>query len=85
MKEMSKATDSTARDLRLITSANQAQSSAAARLSSLLADIRRVTERNAEGVTQTRGGTVALLNQAKALVDVMGSSAGRRLPNGRTR
>ena len=37
-----------------------------------LADIRRITERNAEGVKQTRGGTADLLRQAEALAGIMG-------------
>ncbi len=50
---------------------------AAARLATQLADIRRITERNAEGVRQTRGGTADLLKQAEALTGHHGRRAER--------
>ena len=69
--KMDGAAVSTERDIKLITQANRAQSATAAQLVSQIADIRRITERNAEGVRQTRGGTAALLKQAETLSGIM--------------
>jgi methyl-accepting chemotaxis protein len=85
MKEMAGAAASTARDVKSITQANRTQSASAAQLLSQVADIRRVTERNAEGVKQTRGGTAALLKQAEALTGIMGNAFPRTSKNGHGR
>ena len=70
---------------RLISAANVTHSQSATRLGSQLADIRRITERNAAGVKQTRGGTNDLLRQAEALSSSMNRAASTRPTNGRTR
>ena len=49
---------------------------AAARLVTQLDDIRVITDRNAAGVKQTRGGTVDLLRQAETLTGIMDGAAG---------
>ena len=85
MREMLKAANANAKDIKLITHANVAQSTAAARLVTDLADIRKVTERNVEGVKQTQGGTADLLRQAEALVGIMGHATTGRQTNGRGR
>ena len=79
------AANANAKDIKLITHANLAQSGAAARLVTDLADIRQVTERNVEGVKQTQGGTADLLRQAEALVGIMGHATTGRPTNGRGR
>ena len=85
MREMTSASAATTRDIKLISEANRSQSVAAARLVTQLADIRRITERNAEGVRQTRGGTADLMRQAETLAGIMGGVAGPAAPNGRGR
>jgi methyl-accepting chemotaxis protein len=75
----------TARDIKGITEANRTQSVAAARLVTQLAEIRRITERNAEGVRQTRGNTADLLKQAETLTGLMDSTLARRSSNGHGR
>ena len=71
MKEMAKAADSSAREIRSVAKGNQQHSKGAAKLVAQLADIRRITERNAEGVGRTRGGTADLMKQARALTGLM--------------
>jgi hypothetical protein len=82
MKDMTVAATSTARDIKHITHANRAQATTAAQLQSQLADIRRITERNAEGVKRTRGGTADLLKQADALSGVMADAFPQASRNG---
>ena len=52
---------------------------------SQLADVRRITERNAEGVKQTRGGTAELLKHAEALTGLMGEALEHSPRNGNGR
>jgi methyl-accepting chemotaxis protein len=82
MREMSSGSAAIARDIKLITQANRAQSSTAAQVVSQVADVRRITERNVEGVKQARGGTAALLKQAEALTGIMGDAFPRAARNG---
>jgi methyl-accepting chemotaxis protein len=85
MKEMTKSVTATARDIKTITQANKNQSNAAARLVPQLSEIRRITERNAEGVRRTRGGTADLLKQAETLTGLMDSAIAAKSTNGRGR
>jgi methyl-accepting chemotaxis protein len=85
MKEMARAAASTAKDIKAITQANKTHSVGATRLVSQLAEIRRVTARNADGVRQTRGGTADLLKQAEMLTGLVDSAADPRSANGRGR
>jgi len=75
----------TARDIKAITHANRTQSSGAARLVTQLAEIRRITDRNAEGVRKTRGSTADLLKQAETLTGLMDSALAKRSTNGNGR
>jgi methyl-accepting chemotaxis protein len=85
MKDMARASNATARDIKLISAANNTHSQAAGRLASQVADIRRITERNAAGVKQTRGGTSDLLRQAEALSSLMSAATSSKPTNGRSR
>jgi methyl-accepting chemotaxis protein len=85
MKEMAKAAAFTAREIKTITQANKNHSAGAARLLSQLSEIRRITERNADGVRQARGGTADLLKQAETLTGLMDSAVAARSANGRSR
>jgi methyl-accepting chemotaxis protein len=85
MREMAKATDTTARELKLITRANRTQADAASKLLAHLAEIRGVTERNAEGVSKARGSTDDLLKQSQALMSLMAGQNGGGARNGRSR
>ncbi len=68
MKEMAKAAELSAREIRSVAKANQQHSKSAAKVAAQLADIRRITQRNADGVSRTRGGTADLIEQARTLV-----------------
>jgi methyl-accepting chemotaxis protein len=68
-----------------MTHANRAQSASAARLIAQIAEIRRITERNAEGVRQTRGSTADLIKQAESLTGLMDSAIAGRSTNGNGR
>ena len=67
MKEMSSATSNTTKQIALITKANKERADACAGIAGQMKDIRRITERNASGVKQTRGSTGDLVTQAQAL------------------
>jgi methyl-accepting chemotaxis protein len=75
MRDMTTAAHATARDLQLITRANREQSAAAGRVVAQLDEIRRIADRNAVGVKQTRGSTADLLRQAEALTGIVGEAA----------
>ncbi len=82
MKEMAKAAELSAREIRSVAKANQQHSKSTAKVVAQLADIRRITQRNAEGVSRTRGGTADLIEQARALTGLMNGSP-KRSANGR--
>src|SRR5258705_2752250 len=84
-REMAKAAASTASEIKTITQANKGQSAAAVRLVSQRSENRRITERNADGVRQARGGTADLLKQAETLTGLMDSAVAARSANGRSR
>jgi len=85
MKEMARAVAGTAKEIKSITQANKTHSAGATRLVAQLAEIRRITERNVDGVRQTRGGTADLLKQAETLTGLVGSATAPRSTNGRGR
>ena len=62
MREMTGAANNTAKQIKLITAANREHSTASAAILAALADIRQVTERNAQGVQETLSGATRLLN-----------------------
>jgi methyl-accepting chemotaxis protein len=82
MKEMAKAADSSAREIRTVAKGNQQHSKSTAKVAAQLGDIRLITQRNAESVSRTRGGTADLLEQARALTGLMNTPQGRS-SNGR--
>jgi hypothetical protein len=65
-----------------VASGNKQHSKATARLVTQLAEVRRVAQRNVEGVGRTRRGTVDLLKQAQTLSGLM-NSAKAKSTNGR--
>ena len=82
MKEMVKAAELATREIRAVATGNKQQSKAAARLVSQVGDVRRITQRNAEGVGRTRGSTADLLKQAQVLTGLMNTPK-PRATNGR--
>ena len=79
MREMAVAAQNTAKQIKLVTKANIEQSAAAASLLTSVSEIRQITDRNAHGVKQTRGGTDDLLRRAQTLIALAGQPA----PSGR--
>jgi methyl-accepting chemotaxis protein len=67
MKDVSAATSNTAKQVKLIQRANREHSTVSEDLLARLADIKRITERNAAGVHEARGSAADLLGQAAAL------------------
>jgi methyl-accepting chemotaxis protein len=63
----------------MITAANREHSLVSSRLLTALKQIRDITDRNAHGVQETRGGTTDLLQRATALVSLTESRGGRQL------
>jgi len=55
------------------------------RIVAQLTEVRRITQRNADGVRQTRGGTADLLRQAETLTGLMDSAVAGKRANGRSR
>jgi methyl-accepting chemotaxis protein len=84
MREMTNATESTAKQIKLITNANREHSTVSAALVETLGEVRRIAERNASGVKQTRGGTDDLVRRADAFVSRVQAPPRRRGTNGRT-
>jgi methyl-accepting chemotaxis protein len=80
VQEISGVAASTARQIKQITRANKEHSSVSASLLAQLEDVRRITDRNAAGVQETRGSMSRLLEEAQALTDSVGkarATAGR--------
>jgi methyl-accepting chemotaxis protein len=71
MRDMTSAAANTATQIKQITHANREQSVAAAAIVRDLEETRRVTERNASGVKQTRGSSADLVRYAQALTAVV--------------
>ena len=84
MREMITAAQSTARQIKLITRANVEHSTTSEGLVRSVGEIRQITDRNATGVKETRGGTEDLLRRAQALMALM-NRPGHSRPNGRAR
>jgi methyl-accepting chemotaxis protein len=74
MTEQATVSDRTAKEIRSTATGNKQQSNGAKKLVAQLGDVRRITERNAEGVGRTRGDTADLLKQAEALSGLMSQS-----------
>jgi methyl-accepting chemotaxis protein len=70
MKEMSGAAENTSKQIKLITVANREHSTVSTALLDSLRQIREITDRNAHGVKETRGGTDDLLERAEALISL---------------
>jgi methyl-accepting chemotaxis protein len=77
VKDISDAATSTARQIKLITTANREHSVVSAQLLNTLKQIREITDRNAHGVQETRGGTNDLLQRAAALASIAEGGTGR--------
>ena len=82
--ETAVAVGNTSREIKQITRANREHSGVAEGLIAQVAEVRRIADRNAAGVKETRGTTSRLRDQAKALTSIVegrATSAERR-PNG---
>jgi methyl-accepting chemotaxis protein len=82
MRDMITSAQSTAKQIKLITKANAEHSTVSAALLRSVGEVREITNRNATGVKQTRGGTDDLLRRAQALTAMVERPAKSR-PNGR--
>ena len=67
MKEISGATAHIGKQIRLVATANREHSAGAGRLLGQLKNVRSVSERNTQGVRESRGTTGQLLEHAEAL------------------
>src|SRR6185295_1342557 len=76
--EMTTASQNTSRQIKAISRSNQEQSIVAGSLLTTLAEIRRITERNASGVRNARGGTDGLVRRADRLAALVAPPARRR-------
>ena len=83
MREMTSAAQGTAKHIKLITKANVEHSTTATALLGSIAEVRTITDRNASGVKQTRGGTDDLLRRAQALLAIVNRPSTARSGNGR--
>jgi methyl-accepting chemotaxis protein len=84
MREMTAAAQNTAKQIKGITRANLEHSAAASALLTSIGEIRRITDRNASGVKQTRGGTDDLMRRTQALLNLMERPSNGRHSNGRS-
>jgi len=79
--DMRAATESTAAQVKLITHANREHSTVAGRVLDQLRDIRKITDRNARDVNETRVNTADLIQHAADLAGLVnggGNGAGPR-------
>ena len=79
--ETAAAAGSMSRQIKQITRANREHSGVAEALLAQVAEVRRIADRNAAGVKETRGTTTSLRDQAKALTSIVegrAASAERR-------
>jgi methyl-accepting chemotaxis protein len=83
MRAMTNEAQNTAKQIKSISKANTEHSAAAAALLVSVGEIRQITDRNAAGVKQTRGGTDDLRRRAQALVALVDQPSPARKPNGR--
>jgi len=83
MRDMTDHAQMTSKQIKLITRANAEHSQAAQSLFTSVAEIRTITDRNAAGVKQTRGGTDDLLKRAQALIAIVERPSHTRGGNGR--
>ena len=81
MRTMTGDSQNVARQITLISKANGEQSAAAADLLVSMNEVRRITDRNAAGVKQTRGGTDDLRRRAQALAALVDRPTQARKPN----
>jgi methyl-accepting chemotaxis protein len=82
MRDMSGSASNTAKQIKLITHANREHSQVSGALVAELAEVRRITDRNARTVKETKSSTAALLDHADALNNIV-ERAGRAGSNGR--
>jgi len=80
MKEISGATADIGRQIRLVSAANREHSSGAGRLLSQVKSVRTVSQRNTEGVRESRGATDALVQHAEALRAAITRGAAKNSP-----
>ena len=69
--DMNTAANNVAKQSKLITRANREHSGVAEALLGQVAEVRRIADRNAAGVKETRGTTSRLRDQAKALTSIV--------------
>ena len=84
MKDMSVAAANTAKQIKLITQANREHGRVSGMLLQDMAEIRRITDQNVNGVRQTRTSTADLLKYAEALTSMMNGQTERNGASGRT-
>ena len=82
MRDMIGSAQNMAKQIKMITKANFEHSASASSLLRSVSDIRQITDRNASGVKETRGGTDELLRRAQALTRIVQQPVHTR-PNGR--
>ena len=82
MKDMTTAVASTTREIKLISHANREHSTVAGTLLGEVGEIRKITDRNARGVKETRVSTADLLRHTEALNAIVDKGAGRQSTNG---
>ena len=81
--EMTIAIDSLSKEAGRITNANRNHLDAAERVRGAVSELRRITNRNADGVRATLSSTTGLVQRARALGDIMDSmAAGNSTANG---
>ena len=83
LKEMTTATQSTAKQIKLITRANLEHSSVAVRVLEQLRDVRQIADRNARDVKETRGSTDDLIKHAEELASIAEIGRGAAGANGK--
>ena len=77
-RDMTAATTNISKEIGLITRANRQHLISAEQVLGTLADIRHITERNAQGVKATLSGTTNLIERARQLAEIVNGSKTER-------
>jgi methyl-accepting chemotaxis protein len=78
VQELTTVNANVARQIKLITTANKEHSLTASGVLDQLRGVRAITDQNARGVMETRGGTAELLQHAQELAGLTQSGNGKR-------
>ena len=85
LKEMTTASENVARQVRVISAANREHSTAGNTILNHIAEVRRISDRNAAGAKETSASSEMLLRTAESLLNVIEAGGTYRSPDAPSR